>query len=952
MKIIHFTVKEPRFCGSFSFFTWEQREFGKVVNRSTEMACLSELPRVEYEDIISGIGLLNKDITKKQSNKSGLLFSQGDVLYGKLRPYLKNWLIPSFSGIAVGDFWVLKPENSDSGFIYRLIQTKQFDNVANQSTGTKMPRADWKLVSNTMFYVPILITEQVKIGRCFLVLDNLITLHQRKEISGFLTKIDKIIAQKMAFAWEQRKLGALGSVAMCRRIFKEQTSSKGDIPFYKIGTFGGEADAFITRELFEEYKAKFPYPSDGAVLISASGSIGRTVVYSGENAYFQDSNIVWLAHDDRITDSFLKHLYSVIRWAGIEGSTIKRLYNDNILKTEIFLPPMPEQVKIANYLDSIDNLITLHQCKENVYSFTLSNLGSFHISSIFNNDWEQCKLGDMADIVGGGTPSTAISDYWDGDIDWYAPAEITGQVFVSKSQRRITQAGYNKSSAKMLPIGTVLFTSRAGIGKTAILAKEGCTNQGFQSIIPNSTRLDSYFIFSRTEELKAYAEIVGAGSTFVEVSGKQMAAMEIMMPKLLAEQVKIGLLFQKIDNLITLHQCELGYIFRIFEQRTKTRKNQNLARDWEQRELGKIGTTFTGLSGKSKFDFGHGQGKFITYMNVFSNPISNLDAVEPIEIDIRQNSVLLGDVFFTTSSETPDEVGMSSVLTENSENTYLNSFCFGYRPSIKLDNYYLAYMLRSSSFRKKITFLAQGISRYNISKNKVMEIEIPIPTLEEQKKIGEYFRNIDNLITLHQCKDLKFFIPKKYELTFEFCNQKTTTWEQRKLGDIFKYEQPQPYIVASTEYDDSYSIPVLTAGQSFILGYTNEENGIKNASQDSPVVIFDDFTTSSHYVDFPFKVKSSAMKLLSLADKADDIIFCFTALQKIDYVPVSHERHWISTFSKIEILCPSKKEQRVLGGIFKKLDNLITLHQRVLINFKEHFYDKRNKQKRIIYRLF
>ena len=153
-------------------------------------------------------------------------------------------------------------------------------------------------------------------------------------------------------------------------------------------------------------------------------------------------------------------------------------------------------------------------------------------------------------------------------------------------------------------------------------------------------------------------------------------------------------------------------------------------------------------------------------------------------------------------------------------------------------------------------------------------------------------------------------------------------WEQRKLGEIFKYEQPQPYIVASTEYDDSYSTPVLTAGQSFILGYTNEETGIKNASQSNPVIIFDDFTTSSHYVDFPFKVKSSAMKLLSLKDKMDDIFFCFTALQKIDYQPVSHERHWISIFSKFEILSPSKEEQNILGNIFKNIDNLITLHQR------------------------
>ena len=171
---------------------------------------------------------------------------------------------------------------------------------------------------------------------------------------------------------------------------------------------------------------------------------------------------------------------------------------------------------------------------------------------------------------------------------------------------------------------------------------------------------------------------------------------------------------------------------------------------WEQCELGKIGSTYTGLSGKSKADFGHGKGKFITYMNVFTNPIANLGTLEPIEIDDKQNTVSVGDVFFTTSSETPDEVGMSCVLTENSPNTYLNSFCFGYRPTSRFDNYYMAYMLRSASFRAKITFLAQGISRYNISKNKVMEIEIPIPEFDEQQKIGVYFKNIDNLITLHQ----------------------------------------------------------------------------------------------------------------------------------------------------------------------------------------------------------
>ena len=159
------------------------------------------------------------------------------------------------------------------------------------------------------------------------------------------------------------------------------------------------------------------------------------------------------------------------------------------------------------------------------------------------------------------------------------------------------------------------------------------------------------------------------------------------------------------------------------------------------------------------------------------------------------------------------------------------------------------------------------------------------------------------------------------------CNR--IAWEQRKLGDVFKYEQPQAYIVESTEYDDRYKTPVLTAGQSFILGYTDEDFGIKEASPDRPVVIFDDFTTSAHYVDFPFKVKSSAMKLLSLANGKDDIHCAYNVLQNIGYEPVSHERHWISTFAKFSVYMPkSSVEQKCIGDYFASLDNLITLHQR------------------------
>jgi len=151
--------------------------------RSSVICSDANLPRVEYEDIVSGEGRLNKDIYAKQSNKSGLAFRRGDVLYGKLRPYLQNWLLPSFDGLAVGDFWVLQPQNADSRFLYRLIQSRQFDEVANQSTGTKMPRADWKLVSKTMFSIPSNNSEQSAIGIYFTELDNLITLHQRLNAS-------------------------------------------------------------------------------------------------------------------------------------------------------------------------------------------------------------------------------------------------------------------------------------------------------------------------------------------------------------------------------------------------------------------------------------------------------------------------------------------------------------------------------------------------------------------------------------------------------------------------------------------------------------------------------------------------------------------------------------------------------------------------------------------------
>ncbi len=257
------------------------------------------------------------------------------------------------------------------------------------------------------------------------------------------------------------------------------------------------------------------------------------------------------------------------------GTSYPAINSSDLRRIDIYLSRnSTEQKCIGNTIKTLDHLITLHQRKleklkiikksmlENLFPQSEEKTPKIRFSG-FTKDWEQRKLGEVADIIGGGTPSTLNSDYWDGNIDWYSPAEIIDQIYMYKSQRKITELGLEKSSAKMLPIGTVLFTSRAGIGKTAILAKRGCTNQGFQSIVPYSNTLDSYFIFSRTEELKKYGELVGAGSTFVEVSGRQMENMQLMIPKTIGEQHIIGLLFSTLDHLITIHQSKLEKLKKI-----------------------------------------------------------------------------------------------------------------------------------------------------------------------------------------------------------------------------------------------------------------------------------------------------------------------------------------------------------------------------------------------------
>ncbi len=392
-------VPEVRFKG----FTddWEQRKFDDVVKRINDKDDNPELPHIEFENIISGNGTLNKNIKNLNSKKIGTKFQKEDILFGKLRPYLKNWYFAKENGIAVGDFWVLRAKKI-SVFVYYLIQTEKFYSIANLSSGSKMPRSDWNLVSNSRFNFPENTIESIKIGNLILQFDKLITLQQRK--------LEQLKQLKKA----------------------------------------------MLQQLFVSKNSKQP----------------------------------------------------VLRFKN------------------------------------------------------------------FDSDWRQYSLKDI--------------------------------------------------SAK----------------------------------------------------------------------------------------------------------------------------------------------TYSGLSGKSKDDFGHGKARYITYLNVHNNEVAVSDGVEQIEVDSKQNKVLKGDLLFTISSEVPSEVALNSVWPfEAGKDIYLNSFCFGIRPkSNYINSFFLTYCLRSPQMRKLIYPLAQGISRFNISKQSILALKINIPVLPEQINIYKVLMHIDNLITLRQNKLTQLTTLKKYLL--------------------------------------------------------------------------------------------------------------------------------------------------------------------------------------------
>lgn len=348
--------------------------------------------------------------------------------------------------------------------------------------------------------------------------------------------------------WETSKIGDFGSIAMNKRIYKNQTLEEGDVPFYKIGTFGGKADAFISKELFEEFKLKYPYPEKGNILLSASGSIGRAIEYTGERAYYQDSNIIWLKHNNRLNDKFLKHLYSIVKWNGLEGSTIKRLYNKNILDTEITIPKLKEQIKISSLFEQLDKIINLHKRKHE----KLFSVKKLFLQKMFPNN-------------GSNIPEIRFKEFtkaWE--------QRTFEEIFnYERPDKYIVKCDkYNENSK--IPVLTA--------NKAFILGYTDETNTyESESIIFDDFTLDSKFVDfpymvkssaikiltlknRNTDNLRFNYELLN--STKFEVLGHARHYISVVQAKEVyttnkAEQNKIALILSKIDKLIKLYENKI-----------------------------------------------------------------------------------------------------------------------------------------------------------------------------------------------------------------------------------------------------------------------------------------------------------------------------------------------------------------------------------------------------------
>ena len=365
--------------------------------------------------------------------------------------------------------------------------------------------------------------------------------------------------------------------------------------------------------------------------------------------------------------------------------------------------------------------------------------------------WEQRKLVDIAEIVGGGTPDTNNSNYWDGDIDWYAPAELGNNIYAESSTRKITQAGFDSCSTKMLPADkTILFTSRAGIGNTAILRHSACTNQGFQSLVIGDA--DVYFVYSMSERIKKWAEEKASGSTFLEISGRQLETMPVNLPSLV-EQQAIGSFFSHLDDLITLHQRKYDKLV-IFK---KSMLEKMFPKDgesvpeirfagftdpWEQRKLGEVAHFINGRAYSQNELLFSGKYPVLRVGNFYTN-----DSWYYSDLELEdKNYAYEGDLLYTWSATFGPHIWHGNKVI-------YHYHIWKVQLEAALEKLFAFQLLERD--KERILSDKNGSTMVHITKTGIENTSVLMPcSVEEQRRIGAFFDHLDSIITLHQRKRL------------------------------------------------------------------------------------------------------------------------------------------------------------------------------------------------------
>ena len=361
--------------------SWVRNTFEEIAKRRTKSSDNPDLPRIEYQDIISGEGRLSKDLNKNIDCRKGIVFETNDILYGKLRPYLKNWLHPNFNGIALGDFWVLQARNCDSKFLFSLVQSPKFQRVANDTSGTKMPRSDWKTVSQTEFSIPTSNDEQSAIGSLFRTLDELLTSYKDNLVNyqslkaAMLSKmfpqagqtIPEIRLDGFEGEWEVVNLGTLiesyDEIISGVSGFPIATSSRKGLYLQNDYFEGGRTGIDLTLDFHRVPIGYVTYRhmSDDSIFKFNKNNFETDVLVSKEYPVF-------INNDNSDIDFLLYHLNNsrlFLRFSTMQklGGTRVRLYYKNLITYKLAVPTVKEQQAIGIYFSNLDNLINSHQEK-------------------------------------------------------------------------------------------------------------------------------------------------------------------------------------------------------------------------------------------------------------------------------------------------------------------------------------------------------------------------------------------------------------------------------------------------------------------------------------------------------------------------------------------------------------------------------------------------------------